>query len=133
MLLCSSRLWSPLALTSAGLKKQEMTTVLQDKLTLVELEIIGIQFLTTTCGQTFDRCCGTIVEERLETRTSPALLEVTAFPAALMRVCFYAGKAVFTERSSRRANHCLVVYLKDCVYNLPLQCVSDADDFDVSP
>lgn len=42
MLLCSSRLWSPLALTSAGLKKkQEMTTVLQDKLTLVELEIIG--------------------------------------------------------------------------------------------
>lgn len=45
MLLCSSRLWSPLALTSAGLKKkQEMTTVLQDKLTLVELEIIGIQF-----------------------------------------------------------------------------------------
>lgn len=25
-------------------KKQEMTTVLQDKLTLVELEIIGIQF-----------------------------------------------------------------------------------------
>lgn len=50
-----------------------------------------------------------------------------------MRVCFYAGKAVFTERFSRRANHCLVVYLKDCVYNLPLQCVSDADDFDVSP
>lgn len=34
-------------------KKREMTTVLQDKLTLVELEIIGIQFFNNNLRADF--------------------------------------------------------------------------------